>query len=276
MPICLAAVLVAADQPKLTEQELITRHLASIGDAAALSAARSCGAAFAVRYQILLGGAGTADGQAKLLSDGRKLRLVMEFNSNQYRGEDLVSDGSKAGVATTTAGLRDPLGGFLYTRRDLLTQGLIGGTLSTAWPLLDTGSLQPKLHYNGLKKIDGRDLVELRYEPRKGASDARVFLYFEPETYRHVLTLYRVDVPVTEARSLNPGTKSQNGAATQEGKITLKESFSDFRVSDGLTLPTHWTLELTNEGQSTWTMRWDMTSTALVHSAMDPAAFKVP
>jgi hypothetical protein len=185
--LCLSSALAAADQPKLTEQELVARHLDSIGSGGARDASRARGVACSVRFVMARGGVGESQGQAKLLTDGRKLRLVIELSDARYNGEDLVSDGSKAAVAANTSGLRSRLGAFLYGRRELITQGLLGGTLSAAWPLLGTASLQPKLRYEGLKKVDGRELHELRYEPRKGASDAKIRAGNLPARPHHLL-----------------------------------------------------------------------------------------
>ena len=43
--------------------------------------------------------------------------------------------------------------------------------------------------FEGLKKIDGQELYDLRYRPHKG-TDLDINLYFDPETYRHVETVY--------------------------------------------------------------------------------------
>jgi len=68
---------------------------------------------------------------------------------------------------------------------DILREGLFGGTISTAWPLLD---LKPagEAKYEGVKKIDGRELHDLTYVPNKSSSgsDLTIHLYFEPDTFR--------------------------------------------------------------------------------------------
>jgi len=37
-----------------------------------------------------------------------------------------------------------------------LREGLLGGVLSAAWPLLRLAQQNPKLEYRGLKKMEGR------------------------------------------------------------------------------------------------------------------------
>jgi hypothetical protein len=267
----------ASDQPTLGADELIARHVASIGDAAARNAAKARGVAGPLVFRMTRGGAGSADGKITFLSDGRKLRLVMNLNSAPYTGEDFISDGNKSEIASTVSGQRSHLGAFLWTRREIIRDGLLGGALSEAWPLLDLGATKATLHYNGLKTIDGRSLHELRYEPRKGEPDLQIKLYFDPETYRHVMTTYEANIPVPAARSINPNsTAANNGADTQPLHITLKETFSDFRAVDGLMLPQTWKLEMSSDAPETPVMDWEINARTVKHQPLDPASFKVP
>ena len=267
----------ASDQPKLSVDELVARHLASIGDAAARSAAKSRGVAGPLVFRITRSGAGSAEGKATFLSEGRKLRLVMNINSAPYTGEDFISDGNKSDIASTVSGQRSRLGAFLWTRREIIRDGLIGGTLSEAWPLLDLGATKATLHYNGLKTVDGRSLHELRYEPRKGDPDLQIRLYFDPEAYRHVMTTYEANIPVAQARSIDPnGTRATNGADTQALHITLKEMFADFRTVDGVTLPQSWKLEMSSDAPETPIMDWEINARTVAHRPLDPTSFKVP
>src|SRR5258708_21716858 len=71
----------------------------------------------------------------------------------------------------------------------IFKQGLMGGTLSSAWPLLDLTARGPLLEYVGTKKVDNRLLHELKYLPR-GGSDLKIALFFEQDTFRHVRTAY--------------------------------------------------------------------------------------
>src|SRR5512142_3094971 len=110
----------ASDQPKLTAEELVARHLASIGDTAARNTAKSRGVAGPLVFHMSRSGAGSAEGKATFLSDGRKLRLVMTLNTSNYTGEDCISDGNKSDIASTVSGQRSRLGAFLWTRREII------------------------------------------------------------------------------------------------------------------------------------------------------------
>jgi hypothetical protein len=267
---------VAAEQPKITVDELIARHLASIGDPAARSAAKSRGVAGPLVFRMTRSGAGYGEGKATFLSDGHKLRLVMNLNTANYTGEDVISDGTRSEIASTVSGQRSRLGGFLWTRREIIRDGLIGGVLSTAWPLLDVAATKAVLRYDGLKTVDGRSLHELRYEPRKSDPDLQIKLYFDPESYRHVMTTYEATIPVPQARSINPNSTATNGAATQPLHITLKETFSEFHTVDGLTLPQRWQLQWVSDAAEVPIMDWEINARTVAHRPLDPASFKVP
>lgn len=49
----------------------------------------------------------------------------------------------------------------------VIREGLLGGVLTTAWPLLNVDQRKAKLNFDGLKKIDGQEVYDLRYHPHK-------------------------------------------------------------------------------------------------------------
>src|SRR5512147_840676 len=131
----------SADESKLTPDDLVSRHLAAIGTPEARSAAKSRGVDGKAHFQFVAGGGGQTDGDAKMGTDGRKLRFVVNLNSANYTGEDFVTDGSKVNIASVVSSKRSVLGSFLYNRDIVLKEGLFGGVLSTAWPLLNLSAL---------------------------------------------------------------------------------------------------------------------------------------
>lgn len=263
----------AADAPKLTADELVARHLASMGGVAARNAS-TCSLDAAAHFGFVLGGTGDLYGKARFFSEGRKLHLVMNFDNLEYRGEDIVSDGDRAVIAVSPRNDMSWLGSFLKPRHVLLKEGLFGGTLSTAWPLLDLPSHRVRLHYTGIKKIDGVALHELRYEPRNGSEGTDIRLYFEPETYRHVMTIYTVSVAVIDPRSMEIRSHARNVDA-DEGRQIVRETFSDFHTVDGVTLPRHWTIDFTNQLHDTRILRWDLNVSVVYHLPIDPAVFNL-
>ncbi len=265
----------ALAQDSLTAEDLVAKHLAAFGTPEARAAARSRGVDGTAHFEVVLGASAQADGVARMGSDGHKVRCVISLNGITYIGEDFLTDGSKVQIASPVASKRSLLFRFFLARDTLLSEGLFGGVLSTAWPLLDLDHHAAKLRYTGLKKVDGRELHELRYEPKKIAADTQVKLYFDPQTFRHVMTIYEAMIAVAEAQSLSPSATTQRGASTQESRQTIKETFDDFRTLDGLQLPAHWTIESTNDGNGTSRMKWDIKVENAQHTGIDPGVFRV-
>lgn len=267
----------AADDTKpTTAEELIAKHLAAVGTPEARAAAKSCGIDGGAAFNFKNGGGGgESRGSVRMASEARKMHLMIELGTPNYTGEDVVSDGSKLNIAGFVAGKKSMLGAFLDQRPEVVREGLLGGVLTTGWALLDVDGRKPKLKFNGLKTVDGKELYELRYEPKKVSGDVQIRLYFDPATYRHVMTVYEAVIPVPNARSINPNSNAaQNGMASQEGHQMLKETFGNFKSLDGETIPSEWTIEMTNDVESTAIMKWSFLIRSAVHAPIDPAAFK--
>jgi hypothetical protein len=208
-----------------------------------------------LRYTILVGGAGFLDGKAQIASDGQKLVFMMKLPNNEYHGEQFVFDGDKDKVAFSTARqTRSSLGNFVFVQDAVIREGLLGGVLTTAWPLLNLNQRKAKLSFDGLKKMDGQELYELRYRPHKN-SDLEINLYFDPQTYRHVETTYSYSV--SEVLTLGGETAV---ARQVPNRYRLTEKFSDFKTVDGVTLPTHDNIQFSEELQNgrTTLNEWDL------------------
>ena len=84
---------------------------------------------------------------------------------------------------------------------------------------------------------------EVGYRPRKGSSDLKVSLFFDPETFRHVRTKYSFEIGATI------GTR-ENSNQNTETYYSLTEDFDDFREVDGLTLPHKYRMQFSVESRS--------------------------
>jgi hypothetical protein len=223
-------------------------------------------------YRILVGGSGKADGKTGFVSEGHKLRFVVKLPLIDYRGESIAFNGDAVGVAFANANqTRSPFASFIATQDVIVRDGLLGGVLSTAWPLLDMGDRKPKLIVEGLKKVDGRQLYQVRYEPAKHA-EAVINLFFEPETFRHVKTVYSTSV------ANNVGATITESSKLLPERTTLEERFADFKTVDGLTLPTHWNMQFTRElpNGSTSVTEWDLKESQITNNmGLDPKNFEV-
>src|SRR5262249_53663952 len=154
--------------------DIVAGNLSSIGTPEARAAAKTRNVGGTAQMISRLGGHGTLSGKGTFLSEGHNLRIGMTFPSPEYPGDQVAFDGNKVSVGQIRPGERSTLSGFIYQYDGLVREGLLGGTLTVAWALMDVSARQPKLDYTGLKKIDGKQLHELRYKPKKGAGDVTI------------------------------------------------------------------------------------------------------
>ncbi|MGB6386382.1 MAG: hypothetical protein WBE45_00715 [Terriglobales bacterium] len=302
--LCSGFVLVGealAANPPTNADELVAQHLDSIASAQVRAGLKTRGVQGPVHYSILVGGAGVLDGKSQIASDGKKLIFMMKLPNNEYRGEQFVFDGDKDKVAFSTARqARSSFGSFVFVQDAVIREGLLGGALSTAWPLLDLKERKAKIDFEGLKKIDGQELYDLRYRPHKN-SDLEIHLYFDPQTYHHVETTYSYSTtqsltgsPSYADAGLAPVTQgapgiSGNGAGpgsspeTAQARLTpnryrLTEKFSDFKTVDGVTLPTQDDIQFSQELQNgkTTLNEWDLKDLDVSNNVpIDASAFAV-
>jgi len=265
----LLATLFVAPLPlraeKMKPEELVAKHVASIGTPEALAAVKSRSVEGDMAMDIIVGGKGTLEGPASLLSAGPRLKFRMNYDSPIYPGEEFTFDGDKPYAAMYQTGARTKFGAFLLGQDAILKEGLLGGTLSTAWPLLDVAGHQAKLSYDGLKKVKGRELHQLTYRPHKGGGDLTIRLYFEPETFRHVYSVYTMSI------GARMGARESESAQQQIARYTLEESFSDFGKVGDLNLPSGWTLKFTTEtDRGTVILEWRFKAAKIANNASLP------
>lgn len=298
MLLCLAGAVLGQAAAPVKLEDVITGHLSSIGDPATRAAAKTRVVEASTQFKVLTGGSGQmSDGKTVIVSDGHKVQLMMKFANSNYHGERFICDGKKVSVALSTdAQKRSNFGNFVYIQDVVLREGLLGGELTTAWPLLDLEHRKPKLTYEGVKSIDGRQLHAVRYLPSKG-QDVEVRLYFDPESFHHVLTVYSLSIRAQLAQggqlsglaapelggqaSPIQGTVSPDAAqagAQQETRLRVEERFSDFKTADGLTLPTRYNIHFSQEmqGGNTAILAWDSSATRILQNvSLDARNFEV-
>jgi hypothetical protein len=244
--LALAALLLApapAAPQKMKPEELVAKHLDSIGTADARAAARNRIATGTSVLVVRQGGAGNLAGSALMASDGTKNLIIMAFDSPDIPAEKFGFNGSKFSVSTIRPGERTPLGEFFRTHDVMFKEGLVGGTITEAWPLLRLAERNPKLEYGGTKKVGDRQAHELKYTPRKG-SDLKIRLYFDAENFRHIRTEYERTVAATMGAA--PGLS----AGRIDTRYRVVEEFSNFKEENGLTLPHTYKLELRVTGEN--------------------------
>ncbi len=262
---------VAAKDDKLTAEQLISRHLESIGPTASLEKLHSMTHSGRAILDLVVGGSGHLEGVVQTFSDGNKNSVIIDFGNANYGQERMVFDGDKTDVSFISPGNRSPLGEFLFTYKDLMREGLVGGVLSTAWPLLQISEREPKLKVRGLKKVDEMKAWELEYRMRRGGTDVKIRLYFDDATFRHVKSTYDVTI------SAGLGSTPEESARLRERRINLTEEFSQFRAVEDLTLPAQWEITYNAEGTGLGTVwKWSaLFENAQLNGFVDPQEFQL-
>src|SRR5438094_1687609 len=134
---------------KVKPEDVVTRHLESIGSSKERAAIRTRIISGTSQVVFHTTPVGQAVGRAVLASEDVKSLLGMSFPSPVYPREELGFDGSTFMAAYILPGSRSALGSFLMTHSLIFKQGLMGGTLSSAWPLLDLTKRNAELEYLG-------------------------------------------------------------------------------------------------------------------------------
>jgi hypothetical protein len=258
-------------QEKLKVEDLLARHLEAIGAAQARSVVTRRVVIGGAKMVVRIGGGGYLEGSGTLISSGAKVRYSMKFPHPEYPGEDMCFDGARSETGFLPAGRRSPLSQFLDQQGLPLKEGLLGGVLSSAWPLLRLDQQQPRLEYRGLKKLEGRQVHALGYRARKGSSDLKVTLFFEASTFRHVRTEYSFEI------GARLGSGPDDSARVQESYYVLTEDFDDFKAVDELTLPHRYRLQLSVSTSGGSLLRdWTMVVDQISHkSNVDDQSFKI-
>ncbi len=246
--------LAAAKDAKPTAEDLVARHLESIGPAEARAAIRSRMAQGPVRFKVLIGGASDLAGVSLFYSEARSLRASLRFGAPDYNGESFGFANDKVDVGFFQPGRRSEIASFLASYDEPLREGLLGGALSTAWPLLELPARGAKLKYDGLKKVDDVELHQLSYGFAKRRSNLQVRLFLEPASFRHLRTTYRLDQAAPMSGSITASSQQQ------DTRYDLEETFGDFRATDGLQMPHEWTLRFSVQGEGARATLWRFVS----------------
>jgi hypothetical protein len=248
-------------EERVTAKTLLTKHLNSLGDGEARGKVISRVAQGKVVFAETIQHSLRIEGSATLLSQGNKHKSDFKYGIPQYPGEQFVFDGKAPIIAMVDNSTRSRLGDFLFMQEEILRDGLWGGVLSTAWPLLKGSEVESTLKVEGLKKVDGVELLVVSYNPKKRASrgDLKIRLYFDPTSYRHVRTVYTLTTLQDSEDHSDPGQVT----------TTVEERFSDFRDVDNLSLPLHWDIRYRVEPRKlAKEYQWDVVFSAVIHNSL--------
>jgi len=268
---------------ELTAAQLVAKHLSALGKSEALAKAKTRGVFGDAAVQFIQGGGGSLlDGQFALGSEGQNLGMQMKFSDVKYPGEYFAYNGKDTTVGYISPGQKSPIADFIFRYNGMMKEGLLGGTLSVAWPLLHLEGRQVELECKQ-DKIDDHSYYVLEYGARKSlGGDLKVKLFFDPETFRHVRTEYRVriknDSSALPSVSSSATVSSTSGLGTSDTnrrrpddlqpKSTIHsdqadsiylmvEKFSNFAAVDGVVLPKDYSIEYSAQGSgNAFIARW--------------------
>lgn len=253
---------------KLNADEVIKKHLESIGSAENRAALKDATIAGTVRYNVLRAGGSGGDGRVVFASDSLKILAAMSFNIPTYPLERIVFDGKKLKVEYAISNARSYLGDFVYRYPETVNRALFGGTLTGAWTFYDPTFRKSRIEYDGVKKINDREVYALSVLP-KGGSDVEVQVFFDKQTFQHVRTVYKRIISASQGSSVD--TSSQKRGQRQ----TMTEEFGDFKNEQGLTLPHSYRVYILIDGETEtkeyeWVMKF---SQFFFNQNLDPATF---
>jgi hypothetical protein len=269
-------------EDEMTAEKVIEEHVKSMGTPQALAALKSLAFVGSSSVEFIQGMYGKMNGTSMLVSDGKKIGIVVKYGDIEYPGEYLAYDGEKVSVGHIDPLQRSPLADFVFRHNGIMKEGLLGGVFSGGWPLPHLQEDQAWLKYDSVK-VDDRRLHEIEYRPKRSLRDVKIKLYFDPETFHHVRTEYRVrirdDMSAGPGGGAGPGAGgSRTGTFQRENTefngmealiqglpdsiYVLIEKFYDFKKVGAMTLPHGYSIDYSVEGQGhtfigKWTLRAD-------------------
>ncbi len=264
----------ASGDPELSNEEILSRHLSSIGSPEILADYRTLAVQGTGELQMLMGGTGGVSGNMVFVSEAQNSRFSLNFNHLQYSGEQFVCNGDKVGIEfiRNETRTRSALGNFLYRSPELIRNGLWGGTLKRSWTLLNAKAQKLKFRYRGITEVEGKKLHDLELDCR-GCGEIKVHVYLEPETFRHLRTTYRMVLPAAP-------TEMGRRDIIKDGQFVrynMDEEFSEFQTTDGLTVPTRWFVRysLDQPGRPVMITLEIRLTTGLRNAPLEPGLFTV-
>ena len=220
---------------KMTAEDILAKHLDSIGSAKSRASVKT--RIIVSDVEFLRQKQNPITGKSVIASSNEGVVFGMTLKAVNYQGDKYSFDGKRIRVGYTQPGIRSSIGNFLTSYDTLLKDGLLGGTLSSSWALLDTAGRKSKLTYGGTEKIDDKETYVLEFQP-KGGADITIKMYFDSKNFRHVRSIYS---RVIGARIGSGGVDSS--ASQIETRHRVIEDFSDFKKYGGeLTLPSSYKL----------------------------------
>lgn len=255
---------------KLTVEEIVSKHLESIGSADARKNRKNQVATGLVQYTSLRQGGRGGNGKIVIASEGNKSLLGMTFGMPLYPAETIIFDGKKSKVAYALNNARSQFGDFLYRYDKVISENLLGGSFLTGWALNDLDGRKAKVEYDGTKKVNDKETYVLSYFP-KGGSDVEIKLYLDTITFEHVRTEFRRIISARQGLSIDSSSQQR------EERQILIEDFSNFKKQNGINLPHSYRIYVLKDGASgTLEYEWKAEfADFFFNQQLDPNSFAV-
>ena len=260
-----------AQKEKLSVEELLNKHAAEIGTPEARASAKSLVLVGQGTVSSKVGYLGSIGGPAQFASADDRILFAMILNSNDYPYEKLASNGKDLSFGRPAGNNLTKLGEFIKSQSSIVKQGLFGGVLSSNWALTHTDKTKIRMEYAGTEMFSGQKLHKLRIR-LSGTGELRISAYFEPDTFRHMFTVYEYSIA-----AYSTSTERTENAWAQASHFSMTEQFSDIKQVGDLTLPMNYsvTVSTQNQGRSeslTWNILFKQ---AYFNEPLEAAIFKV-
>jgi hypothetical protein len=262
-----------AQEKKITVDELVAAHLKSIGNPEAIKGIKSRVMTGLAAVRFIQGASGSYnDGGFVFASEPQRMGLAIKFGALEYPGEYFAYDGKDVTVSNIKPGQKSPVAEFIDRFGGFVKEGLLGGSLSVAWPLLNLKEKQAELKVSE-GKLDGKPVYEVEYHPKKPMGDLKIKLFFDAATFRHVRSEYKVihssdltatrgivsSAPIKEYDANNRAPNATIMENVANSYYKLVEKFDNFQKAGDLTLPYSYTIEYEIQGQgSSFLANWAM------------------
>jgi len=227
----LVSVASAQDKSKLKAEDILAKHIESIGSSSAIAAAVNRKIEGTATVRNVRVPKATLTGGAFLACTAGKQVTLMAFqasNPGDYTGERINFDGKKLEIPFVTASERSPVGAFIFEYPEISKGYIFSGALFYSWALLDSAKIG-KFELQGKEKIDGVETYKIKFVP-KGGTSLTIRMFFDATTFRHVRSEY--------TRTETAGTVRSDEGRLNENRYKLIEDFSDFSKVNDLMLPT--------------------------------------
>lgn len=255
---------------KITVEQLLAKHLDSIGSDEARKGLKSITAVGTAQATFKGRGEGRTQGIAVFASQGEKNMIGMKFNTADYPFERVGYDGDKFAAGFVRPGEYTILGQFMRLNERTFRSGILGGSMSTSWELLNYGPSSGKLKAKGTTKIGDIDALKFDFSPKKG-SDLDVSFYFDAATFRHIRTEYKRTIAAAQGVTVDTSSRQS------ETRYKMVEDFSNYQKAGDLTLPHTYRLYLellTGNGTTSYT--WDVAIEKYTfNQSLDDSEFEV-